>query len=91
MAKNKRWVVWPSYFDSGLKRNQGRRVNRKDAVESPTVEMISSALTSIGINHEIDADASFPSRWFRKEGRVFVDISMRKRELLKVISDKMKK
>ncbi len=91
MPKNKRWVVWPSYFDAGLKRNQGRRVNRKDAVESPTVQMISDALKAIGVEHEIDGDAGFPSQWFRKEGRVFVDNKMSKRELLKAICDKMKK
>ncbi len=91
MQKKKRWVMWPSYFDSRLKRHQGRRVNRKDAIESPTVQMISSALTVMGVEHEIDAGASFPAQWFRKEGRVFVDSTTRKRELLKAICENMKK
>lgn len=91
MKKDKRWVVWPSYFDAELKRKQGRRVNRKDAVESPTVQMISGALSAMGVEHEVDDSASYPSRWYRKEGRVFVDSRMRKRELLKSICEKMKK
>lgn len=85
MQAKHRWVLWPSYLDARLKRKEGRRVPKKEAVESPTIQMISDALHSLGIEHEIDEAASYPSRWYRREGRVLVDNSLRKDEILRKI------
>lgn len=91
MQAKGRWVLWPSYLDNRLKRRQGRKVAKKEAVESPTVQMISDALKSLGIEHEVDEAASYPSRWYRKEGRVLVDNSIRKSEILKMVTAEIKK
>ncbi len=89
-AKN-RWVLWPAYLDIKLKRDQGRRVAKKEAVDSPTVQMISDALRSLAIDHEVDETASFPSRWYKKEGRVLVDNKLGKAEILKMVAAEIRK
>lgn len=86
-----RWVLWPSYIDSRLKRREGRRISRKEAVDSPTVQMISEALRSLGLEHEIDEGASYPSRWYRKEGRVMVENSLKKMEILRKVSAEIRR
>lgn len=91
MQAKGRWVLWPSYLDSKLKRKQGRRVAKKEGVDSPTVQMISEALKVLGIEHEVDETASYPSRWYRKEGRILVDNSIRKSEILKMVTAELKK
>ncbi len=91
MQFKNRWVLWPSYIDSRLKRKDGRRVTKKEAVDSPTVQMISEALTALGIEHEVDESASYPSRWYRKEGRVLVRNDMGKKEILRLVSAEIRK
>ena len=91
MQAKHRWVLWPSYIDSRLKRNEGRRVTKKEAIESPTVQMMSDALRRLGIEHEVDENASYPSRWYRKEGRILVDNSMKKDEILKKVCGEIRK
>ncbi len=91
MQVKDRWVLWPSYLDARLKRKQGRRVTKKEAVDSPTVQMISDALRSLGIEHEVDETASYPSRWYKKEGRILVDNSVKKAEMLKMVSSQLRK
>jgi signal recognition particle subunit SEC65 len=90
MKRNKQWVLWPSYFDLRLKRKHGRRVPKKAAVESPTVQMIADALKSLGIEHETDENASYPSQRHRKEGRVFVSRAVGKAELIRAVSRKLR-
>ncbi|MCL5678589.1 MAG: signal recognition particle protein Srp19 [Candidatus Thermoplasmatota archaeon] len=90
MKKNKQWVLWPSYFDIRLKRKEGRRIPKKSAIESPNIQMISDALKSLGIDHEMDENASYPSQRYRKEGRVFVSSTVKKTEIIKAVSRKLR-
>lgn len=68
-----KWVIWPSYIDAKLKRREGRRVSRREAVDSPTAEAILDAARKLGYECELDAGAAYPARWYRREGRVFVE------------------
>ncbi|MEM3851797.1 MAG: signal recognition particle subunit SRP19/SEC65 family protein [Methanomassiliicoccales archaeon] len=89
-AKGK-WILWPSYIDAKLKRKEGRRVNRKTAIEAPTVQMMAEALKKLGYECEVDEGASYPARWYRKEGRVIVDAKEPKSHLLKKLCDEIKR
>jgi len=89
MDQERKFVVWPSYIDSSLKRREGRRINRKEAVDSPTLQQISEALMRLGIEHEADEKASYPSRWYRREGRIFVHASMKKIDALRRIAEEI--
>ena len=83
------WVVWPEYFDARRSRSQGRRVRKKIAVLNPTTEDLAKALVALGIEFRIEGDKSYPADWHHKRGRVIVENSMSKTELLQRIAEKL--
>jgi signal recognition particle subunit SRP19 len=83
-------VLWPSYFDSRVGRDSGRRVPRKDAVEAPTAHMIFDAVKALGLDCVLELEKSFPRYWHRHEGRVLVEHTMKKRELVGRVAAKLK-
>ncbi|MCU0860320.1 MAG: signal recognition particle protein Srp19 [Thermoplasmata archaeon] len=83
-------VLWPSYFDSRVGRDAGRRVPRKDAVEAPTANMLFEAVKGLGLDCVLELEKSFPRYWHRHEGRVLVEPKLKKRELLVKVSAKLK-
>lgn len=89
--RDKRKIIWPSYFDVKLSRADGRRLKKASCIENPDIQKISDALRSLNLKHEVQSDKSFPSRWFKKEGRVLVETDMTKMKLLNAISNKLKK
>ena len=83
-------VLWPSYFNSHLKRSGGRRVPKDLAVENPKLPEIFMAVKSMGLEYEVDYDARYPSHWWREEGRVLVRTDMKKENLLKKVAEIIK-
>ena len=78
-------VLYPEYFTSKYSRAEGRRVSKKLAKPSPTVEDIEKAAKSLGLNPVVEKDKSYPRFWYKKRGRVLVEKKMKKSELLKKI------
>ena len=89
--RDRRKIVWPSYFDVRLSRANGRRVPKAICVEKPDLSMLSEALQSMNLDFEIQKDSSFPARWWRREGRALVDTDIPKMELLTAIGKELKK
>lgn len=83
-------ILWPSYFDSRVGRDSGRRVPRKDAIEAPTANMLFEAVKTLGLDCVLELEKSYPRYWHRKEGRVLVEPKLKKRELLKQVAAKLK-
>jgi signal recognition particle subunit SRP19 len=83
-------VLWPEYFDLNLTRNQGRRVNKEDAIPSPDAETIFQACRKLGLYPEIKKDKAFPSRWFDPKGMVVVQRKYTKPETILKIAKKLK-
>lgn len=88
--RDSRKVVWPSYFDVRLSRASGRRIPKAFCVENPDLNMISSALKSLNIEFETQQDKAYPSKWWKKEGRLLVETELTKPKLLLAIGKKMK-
>src|SRR2546421_10355251 len=65
-------VLYPAYFDLGRTRDQGRRVAKRGAVESPTAQEVTAAAKALGLQPQLDEGKAFPSTPWRKEGRVLV-------------------
>lgn len=68
-------VLWLDYFNKNLKRRQGRKVKRDQAVFDPTVQELVEATRAAGFqlsDEEINNDARFPRRSFVKSGYVMV-------------------
>jgi len=89
--RDKRKVIWPSYFDVKLSKAGGRRVKKGFCTENPDLEKLSQAIKSLNLKFEVESDKSFPSRWWKKEGRILVSTEMTKSELLNVIGQKLNK
>ena len=84
-----KYVVWPIYFDKSVSRLSGRRVSKKHAVEKPSIESISKAAKSLGLNPVLEKDAAYPSRHWKSEGRVLVDKKDSKGKTLLKIANRL--
>lgn len=83
-------VLWPSYFDSRVGRDSGRKVPRKEAIEGPTAHMIFEAVKSLGLDCILELERSYPRYWYRHEGRVLVEPKLKKAELVKKVAAKLR-
>jgi signal recognition particle subunit SRP19 len=79
-------IVWPVYIDSKKTKHDGRRIPIVDAVSSPKLREISKAAAKLGLNPEVEKTKSYSRSWWEISGRVAVDKTMPKREILIKIS-----
>lgn len=83
-------ILYPCYFDAKLKRNEGRRVSRAVAVQTPAIQDIERALASCGVKYRREKK-SHPSWWWKHEGRVIADCSGPKTSLLMQVAEELRK
>jgi signal recognition particle subunit SRP19 len=83
-------ILWPSYFDVRVTREGGRKVPKKNAIEAPTAHMIYEAVKALELDCILELDKSYPRRWHKKEGRVLVEPTMAKRDLISKVAQKLK-
>ena len=79
-------VIWPVYIDSKKSKHEGRKIPLDDAVDSPKLREISKAANKLGLNPEVEKNKSYPRSWWEIYGRVRVDKTIPKREILIKIS-----
>jgi len=87
-------VLWLDYFNKNLKRRQGRKVNRDQAVFDPTVQELSEAAKAAGFQfseQEVNSGARYPRRSFVKSGYVMVakKEGVKKSKVIEEVADKM--
>jgi signal recognition particle subunit SRP19 len=87
-------VLWLDYFNKNLKRRQGRKVKRDQAVFDPTVQELAEATRAAGFqfsDQEINNDARFPRRSFVKSGYVMVakKEGVKKSQIISEVSNKL--
>ncbi|MDD1768898.1 MAG: signal recognition particle subunit SRP19/SEC65 family protein [Methanomassiliicoccales archaeon] len=85
------WVLWPEYFDASRSRDQGRKVKRSLAVKEPSVELITKAVEKLGLEYKVETEKSYPSNWHGHKGRVLVQKTMKKSQLLARIGQEISK
>jgi len=91
MAKEQRpLVLWPLYFDARRSREEGRRVPRRLAVDSPTVEEIATAAKALGLSPTVEKEAMHPSAQGRKDGRVLLKANYVKGSVVAKVAEKIK-
>ncbi|MFH0967457.1 MAG: signal recognition particle subunit SRP19/SEC65 family protein [Methanobacteriota archaeon] len=83
-------ILYPCYFDVKLSREEGRRVARGSAVQTPAAADIERALASCGIKYRREKK-SHPTWWFKHEGRIIAECGGPKTELLKKVAIELKK
>ncbi len=79
-------TLYPCYFDASLTRKEGRRVAKTEAVQQPNLNRISRAAKAAGFTVEEEPAASHPAHWYAREGRIRIEYSGSKEELLKKIA-----
>lgn len=68
-------ILWLDYFNKNLKRQQGRKVKRDQAIFDPTIQELVEAVKTAGFQLADDAindHARFPRRSFVKSGYVMI-------------------
>lgn len=85
-----RTIIWPVYIDSEKTKKEGRRVSKENAVPSPKLREISNAARKLQLNPEVENTKSYSRSWWENSGRVIVDKSLPKREILVKISNMIK-
>jgi signal recognition particle subunit SRP19 len=78
----KKYVIWPIYFDKTVSRLDGRKVSKKIAIEKPSIENIAKTAKALGLNPIIEKSAAHPSRPYKKDGRVLVDKKDKKSKII---------
>ncbi|OGS48553.1 MAG: hypothetical protein A3K68_00050 [Euryarchaeota archaeon RBG_16_68_13] len=83
-------VLYPAYFDLARSRDEGRRVAKRVAVESPTVEEIAAAAKALGLAPQLEEDKAHSTTPWRKEGRVLVKADFYKTSVVRKVAEKIK-
>jgi signal recognition particle subunit SRP19 len=81
-----KYVIWPIYFDKSVSKNNGRKISKKHAVEKPNIEDIAKAAKSLKLNPILEKESFYPSRNWKKEGRIIIDKKDTKSNLLRQIA-----
>jgi len=84
-----KYVVWPVYFDKTVSRFSGRKIAKKHAVEKPSIEDIAKAAKSLGLNPILEKNYAYPSKHWKKEGRILVDKKASKSKILVQIANRL--
>ncbi len=98
MRKQDKAIVWSVYFDQAKTRKEGRRVPKSLAVQSPRIAEVTAAVATLGLKHEVAAEAGYPKMPWAKTGMILVEKNGSKeqtirkiaKQLLKVRSDFLK-
>lgn len=78
-------ILYPCYFNSALKRAEGRRIPLSSAVKDPSLIDLEKAVKRSGLAFRVE-QKHYPSRWWQKEGRVHVQWNESKEKLLKRVA-----
>jgi signal recognition particle subunit SRP19 len=84
-----KYVVWPIYFDKSVSRLAGRKIAKKHSVEKPSIESISKAAKSLGLNPVLEKNYAYPSKHWKIEGRILIDKKDSKSKLLVKIANRL--
>ena len=82
-----RATIWPVYIDSKKTKHEGRKVSLEHAISTPKLREISRAAKKLGLNPEVEKNKSYSRSWWESSGRVTVDKTMPKREILVKLSN----
>ncbi len=80
MRKLDKAIIWPIYFDINKSREEGRRVPKNCAVQSPKIAEIKEAADKLGLQNEINLEAHFPKMPWAKTGMLLVEKKEAKRK-----------
>lgn len=91
MRKQEQIILWPAYFDAGKTREEGRRVPKALAVQSPKIPEIDEAAAKLGLAHELVPEKGYPKAPWNKTGMLLIEKQGSKEQVIKKIARQMQK
>ena len=91
MRKLDKAIIWPIYFDVNKSREEGRRVPKSQAVQSPKIAEIKEAADKLGLKNEINLEAHFPKMPWAKTGMLLVEKKEAKEAIIKNLAKQLMK
>ena len=91
MKLHGKMVIWPANLDSTKTRRTGRKLTKTHAVQSPRLEELREAATTLSIEHELTSGKSRPNTWWEKGGYLIITKTTRKSELLRSLATEVRK
>jgi signal recognition particle subunit SRP19 len=91
MRKLDKAIIWPVYFDVAKTREEGRRVPKSLAVQTPKILEIQEAVDKLGLKNEVNVDAHYPKMPWVKSGMLLVEKREAKEEIIKKIAKRLMK
>ncbi len=82
-------VLWPVYFDSVATRSRGRKVSKRLAKPSPTIEMIGESLKHLGFTYRLVPEAAHPHSPWKKTGLALVKKGKPKNQVLRAVAEEI--
>lgn len=83
-----RFVIWVDYFNSGLSREDGRRVPHNMAVRNPSLQELEEAAKRAGYKPEA-VEALHPKRVKNKSGYISIEKNGVKIQVIKDMATKL--
>jgi signal recognition particle subunit SRP19 len=91
MRKQEKVMIWPAYFDQARTRNEGRRVPKSLAVNSPRILEIQEAAQKTGLEFELVADKGYSKMPWIKMGMLLVEKEGSKEQVINRIAKQLLK
>jgi signal recognition particle subunit SRP19 len=91
MRKLDKAIIWPVYFDQNRSRQEGRRIPKNQAVQSPKIVEVKEAADKLGLQNEINLEAHFPKAPWAKSGMLLVEKKEAKEAIIKKLAKQLLK
>jgi signal recognition particle subunit SRP19 len=85
-VKRRKSIIWPAYIDATLTRKYGRRIPKDMAVPNPTIEEMEAAAKELKMKYTVEKGKKYPKTWFKSEGRIIIEETGRKTEIIKKLA-----
>jgi len=89
MRKLDKAIIWPVYFDFNKSRQEGRRVPKSQAVQSPKILEIKEAADKLGLGNQMNVEAHFPKAPWIKSGMLLVEKNEPKEAIIKKLAKQL--
>jgi signal recognition particle subunit SRP19 len=70
MRKRKGLIFYPSYFEKGYSRGEGRKVPANLAAENVNIEILEAAAETTGFEYNVEPGKRYSRKWAEKRGYV---------------------
>jgi len=66
-------IFWPAYFDQNFTRSKGRKLPSKLSAPDVTLDLLTKAAESAGLEYEIEPEKRYPKDWTKPKGYIIIE------------------